>query len=273
MFKPMLAVNADLSKLKYPVFVSPKLDGVRATVQGGVVLSRTLKPIPNKFVQELFNELEGFDGELIVGKPSDPKSFQKTTSGVMSIEGEPDVYFHVFDIFSSNEEFGKRNKDLEVLLELSEPKRVIKVPQYLVRDEETLLNYETMFLTQGFEGLIIRSLDSPYKSGRSTVKEGYLLKLKRFTDTEATVIKFEPLVRESGEVEDTLGALVVSYDDNNIIKILKIGTGFTAAERAEIWNNQFKYLKKIVKFKYFEHGTKDLPRHPVFIGFRDKEDL
>ena len=43
LYKPMLACKADLSKLVYPVLVSPKLDGVRATVQGGVVLSRTLQ--------------------------------------------------------------------------------------------------------------------------------------------------------------------------------------------------------------------------------------
>jgi hypothetical protein len=32
-------------------------------------------------------------------------------------------------------------------------------------------------------------------------------------------------------------------------------------------------LGKLVKFKYFDHGGKDKPRHPVFITMRDEDDL
>ena len=46
-FKPLLASPADLSTLRFPVLASPKLDGVRAIVKDGVVLSRSLKKIPN----------------------------------------------------------------------------------------------------------------------------------------------------------------------------------------------------------------------------------
>lgn len=46
--KPMLAGKCEgLESLKYPVLVSVKLDGVRALVIGGKVMSRSLKPIPN----------------------------------------------------------------------------------------------------------------------------------------------------------------------------------------------------------------------------------
>lgn len=66
----------------------------------------------------------------------------------------------------------------------------------------------------------------------------------------------------------TLGALKVEYQDN----IVHIGTGFTQAQRQEIWNNKGIYLNKLVKFKYFPVGVKKLPRHPVFLGFRDARD-
>ena len=63
--KPMLAAPSDGNDLKYPIMVSPKLDGVRAIIIDGVVMSRSLKPIPNKYVQSLFGleKFNGFDGE------------------------------------------------------------------------------------------------------------------------------------------------------------------------------------------------------------------
>lgn len=262
--KPMLASNAELKKIRYPVLVSPKLDGVRATVQDDVVLSRTGKPIPNKYVQDTFKTLEKFDGELIVGSPTDEKVFQKTTSGVMSIEGTPDVCYYVFDVLFRDRPFEERYRFIN---SFKENNKVKKVPQFSVSNEESLLQYEQMFLTQGYEGLMIRDSKAPYKEGRSTVKEGYLLKLKRFTDTEAKVVKMLPLIHEDGSVEDTLGALVVSYeDDQGVTKILKIGSGFTSAERLDIWNNSEEYIGKLVKFKYFEKGTKDLPRFPILLA-------
>ena len=89
--KPMLATEADFNKLRYPVCAQPKLDGIRVVIKNGVVYSRSLKPIPNKHIQALFRHLDGLDGELIVGNPTAHDVFQKTTSGVMSKEGEPDV--------------------------------------------------------------------------------------------------------------------------------------------------------------------------------------
>ena len=82
--KPMLAVEVDFNKLRYPVYTQPKLDGIRVVFKDGVVYSRSLKAIPNKHVQALFRHLQGVDGELIVGNPTAHDVFQKTTSGVIS---------------------------------------------------------------------------------------------------------------------------------------------------------------------------------------------
>jgi len=56
LFKPMLSGKLDklLAGVRYPALVSPKLDGVRCVIIDGVAMSRTLKSIPNKFVQECF---------------------------------------------------------------------------------------------------------------------------------------------------------------------------------------------------------------------------
>jgi DNA ligase 1 len=66
----------DLTGIKYPILASPKLDGIRCIMINGVAMSRTLKPIPNLYVQERLKNLpNGLDGELIVGNPTNPDVF------------------------------------------------------------------------------------------------------------------------------------------------------------------------------------------------------
>ena len=178
-FKPMLASPFDEALLKFPVLASPKLDGVRAIVRDGVVLSRALKPIPNKWVQQRFSHLEHFDGELIVGASNHPDVLRTTTSGVMRVEGEPDVSFHVFDHVENHARLYTVRYDL---LEEDTEINVFVVPQHEVANFFELNAFERDILAQGWEGVMLRRFDAPYKFGRSTAREGYLLKVKRFHD-------------------------------------------------------------------------------------------
>ena len=83
-FKPMLAAPADLDNIKFPVYASAKLDGIRATVVDGDVLSRSLKLISNHAIAEALSSSQwnGLDGELIVGPATDKDVYNKTTRGV-----------------------------------------------------------------------------------------------------------------------------------------------------------------------------------------------
>jgi DNA ligase-1 len=283
-FKPMLACDANLRKLMYPLIASCKLDGVRAVVRGGVVYSRSNKPIPNPHVQALFSKFEHYDGELIVGEPNSKTVYRDTVSGVMRHDGEPNVRFFAFDhIEYLSHTYARRHARITT----SPCGNVILHASELITGHMELLAYESDALEQGYEGLILRDIGTPYKCGRSTVKEGFLLKLKRFVDDEAVIVGFEErmhngneaLTNELGRTKRSshqanktgrgdLGALVV----RNESCMFSIGTGFTDFERATIWNNRDKYLGQLVKYKHFPVGGKDLPRHPVFIGFRDRSD-
>lgn len=281
----MLAKDADLGKLRYPLLVSPKLDGIRAYVREGVVYSRKNKPIPNKHVQTLFKPYDYFDGELIVGDPTDPFVYRNTMSGVMSIEGEPNVKYFVFDhLLYLHEPFALRNgRSLRY-----NRKVTVALEQKLITTYDELLEHEAKVLELGYEGLILRDPNAPYKCGRSTVKEGGMLKLKRFSDAEFTVVGFEERLKNNNEAttDETgrtkrsshkanksgrgdLGALVLQHNGDTFT----CGTGFTDAERADIWDNQDKYLGRLAKVKFFAIGAYDKPRHPVFLGWRDKRDV
>jgi DNA ligase 1 len=283
-FKVMLACDADLTKLRFPLYASAKLDGIRATVRGGTVYSRKNKLIPNAYVQEQLGHLTHFDGELTVGEPTSKSVYRDTMSHVMSKDKEDfDLRFYVFDhVEWLGAAFTHRAKLLE------EGPMVHVLPQQLIHNMDELLAFETAMLEQGYEGLILRDPSAPYKQGRSTVKEGYLLKLKRFQDDEAVIVGLQErmhnanaaTVDETGHTKRSshaenkigrgdLGALVVRMGDIEF----NIGTGFDDALRAEIWANQSSYLGKIVKFKHFTIGSKDAPRFPVFLGFRDARDM
>lgn len=285
-FKPMLATDADLEKLRFPLLASPKLDGIRAVVRDGVVYSRSNKPIPNAWVQSKFKHLEHYDGELIVGEPTSKTVYRDTLSHVMAHDKEHfDLRFFVFDhIEATSLEYTGRARKIK-----AGNASIFKLEQRLVTDLDTLTTYEELCLELGYEGLILRDPNAPYKMGRSTMKEGYLLKLKRFVDAEATVIGFEERMHNGNEATTNelgrtkrsshksgkygrgdLGALICKTGDG---VEFNIGTGFDDNERASVWENRDHYLGKFAKFKFFPVGVKEAPRHPVFLGWRMKDDL
>lgn len=285
-FRPMLAVVA--TDIHYPAYASAKLDGVRCVMQDGVALSRTLKPIPNAHIQAALAGLHGLDGELIVGEPGRVDVYTRTVKGVMSREGEPDFMFYVFDSFKHPDiPFSQRIHDLPGVLHNP---HCTMLEHITVLNEEQLNNYERTTLAKGFEGVIIRSLDGRYKYGRSTAKEGYMLKLKRFADSEAVITGVYCLMQNMNAAEiDTLGLTKRSHHVGNMattetLGALRVkdcvtgvefglGTGFTATERVEIWEQRHKLIGSLVKYKHFPVGAKDAPRFPVWLGFRDPIDL
>lgn len=305
-FKPMLAGKApeDLSELKLPVLVSPKLDGIRCIILDGKPMSRKLKPIPNLYVQKILDGLpNGLDGELMLSLPG---NFNEVQSAVMSVEGEPKFHYCVFDqdtVVSSGvaAEYAGRlalaAKTVQIIGQLNP--RVEIVPHYKCDTLEELLAHEQEFLSMGFEGLMIRSMTGPYKYGRSTEREGHLLKLKRFADAEAEVIGVEELMHNDNEAvvnelgltkrssckegkrpANTLGALVCRRPDG---VEFNIGAGFTEAERARIWNTPdsnvvsprgINFIGCMVKYKYQPDpaNPNNAPRFPVYLGFRHEDD-
>jgi DNA ligase-1 len=67
------------------------------------------------------------------------------------------------------------------------PARCIRVEHKILANVDELIAYEEEQVVAGYEGICFRSPDSPYKHGRSTFKEGFLIKLKRFTTDEAVI--------------------------------------------------------------------------------------
>lgn len=286
MIKPMLGIACDLEKLQFPLYASPKLDGIRALVTENGLCSRNGKLIPNDFVRNLCDNLPiGLDGELIVGSPTAKDVFRVTSSGIMSKDKTPDFYYHVFDNFAVSGSFIDRFNSITSHNDYVHVKRV---EQKAIVDMKALLAFEEACLKQGYEGAMLRYPNAPYKFGRSTVREGALLKLKRFSDSEAEVLAVEPLYTNLNEAtKDALGRTARSSHQENkhaqerlgslLVRDIhtgvefSVGSGFDDELRDELWNNN--PIGKIIKYKFFPVGQKDKPRFPIFLGFRDAQDI
>lgn len=290
--RPMLAIAGDadyLQQLRYPVLASPKIDGVRAMVVNGRLVSRSLKPIPNKHVQATFSHraLEGYDGELVVGSPVDKNCMQHTTSGVMSHEGKPAVTFYVFDRWDlDNLPYFERLQSITGIPELA----VHRLEHTPIHSYEHLLEYESLQTGSGYEGVMLRGYNNKYKFGRSTLREGGLIKVKRFMDSEAEILSCEPLYRNENAAttnelgltersthqankvaDDLLGSLTVRDIHSGVV--FEIGSGFDMAQRRQLWEVRNGLRGKLIKYKSFSVGVKEKPRFPIFLGFRSSLDM
>jgi len=280
----MLASPIEFDRLVFPVFASPKLDGVRALRMSSCFLSRTLKPLPNQHLQARFTLPDGLDGEVIVGDPRASDCYLKTVSTIMSENvTSAGVKYYIFDNFNEPLLAYDQRRPLVI----NHPDCVI-LEQFHVNTLVGLLELEKQMLSEGYEGLIVRDVHGRYKFGRSTAREGIMLKLKRFNDAEAIVQGFVEHMHNANEAQEDergftkrsshqenqiptgkLGALLVEWQGVHF----NIGTGFTDADRQRIWNCQELYLGKFCRFKYLNVGMKEAPRHPVFLGWRNPIDF
>jgi DNA ligase-1 len=290
--KPMLAAAIaakDVASLPYPMLATPKFDGIRCLIVGQEALSRKFKLIPNRFVREQLKGLpDNLDGELIVGK-----TFQDCSSGIMSHGGDPDFTYWVFDYVKESLEryYSDRLMDLAYCVDELKHPRVQFVPVKVIKSEEDLNVYEASVLANGFEGVILRTMHSPYKCGRSTVSQRWLLKIKRFTDAEAEIIGFEEMMHNENELEQddlgyakrssakggkvpagTLGKFLVKDPETGIKFAVGTGRGLTYELRQQIWDTRASYLGQLIKYKFQPHGVKEAPRTPIWLGFRHQDD-
>ena len=294
-FRPMLAGKCpeDLGQLQFPLFASAKLDGWRCLIKDGVAFTRRLKPIRNKFVQSILGnqQFNGLDGEVIVGPPNAPNAMQATTSGLSSIEGEPDFTYHVFDEWDRGQDSFENSASY--LISRDFPAFIKVLPQQLITNVSDLEQFETDCLSQSYEGVITRTLNSQYKFGRSTTKQQWLLKLKRFETDEAIIVGTEELMHNANEATtDALGLTERSSHQENKIGMGKlgalvcrqltgyfldvvdhpngkeelirphgslgntgptfnVGSGFTEFDRQTLWATRDSLIGKTITFKHF----------------------
>jgi DNA ligase-1 len=288
--KPMLAGKCELPEaLSFPLLATPKLDGIRCLKVDGRALTRSFKPVSNRFIRGWIeaNLPDGLDGELIVKGTT----FSETAGHVGRESGEPDFTFAVFDYVGESLARPYAERMVE-LARLPGYERVDKVLPEEIRSLDDLMAYEERCVGDGYEGVMIRTPHSPYKCGRSTEREGHLLKIKRFEDAEAVVLdtyegmsNLNPAERDAfGRTKRSLaqagligrgelGGFVVRHVETGVEFRVGYNHVVGGIARVTLWERRETLVGRLVKFRHQPSGAKEAPRFPKFIGFREAWDL
>lgn len=288
-----ILTREQLGDLKYPLIISLKKDGYRCITHArrGQVwpMSRTFTPINNCHIQSWADEMPTlFDGELTIPGLTFHELQSKLNTGITM----PFIFrFYVFDhIGFQKEPYWKRLQLLQNQLDRYNPPFTRMMPHKWCKSADAVWDQYQEWINQGEEGAIIRDAGAPYKQGRSTLNEGWMLKLKQWETHKARVIGFVEaeenlnpkkennvgLSKRSSHKankrgKNTLGALVARDLKTGVE--FQIGSGWTAGMAQQIWNNRTAYMGRVFTYKKLAHGEKEKPRSPIWLGFRNKQDL
>ena len=286
--------------------LEPKLDGVRVLMVVNITDSGTystcysrngkvfenFKHIEDQILENLAkllharhkisilgsNITRGFvlDGEVV------GNSFQELMRQARRKENvtAEDSVFHIFDIlpiadFSRghwNAQLSKRIKLLEAMQPaIDKMPNVELLPHIEVNLDEhegrsKFERYCRDMVEAGYEGVMIKDLDSPYLCKRSTS----WMKYKPTITVDLQVIGLE---EGTGRNKNRLGALVCNGIDDDKEITVNAGSGFSDSERYSLWEDRNLIVGRTVEIMsdaitQNQDGTYSL-RFPRFVRFRD----
>ena len=262
-FSCQLAQDSDdhPSKMTGRKRLEVKLDGVRVLAHinnfGDVTMySRNGKVFENfehiaielkKAVAPLSAKLTGGHGGYILDGEVMATSFQDLMKQARRKKDAKadDSVFHVFDILPAEEFYEgywnaqqyKRLERLERARDVFETIPGVRLMPGIDVDLDTsegqdvMRRYADEAIEQGFEGIMIKDLDAPYECKRS----GFWLKWKPVHDFDLKVVGVE---EGTGKNVGRLGALICEGTDQGKHIRVNVGSGFTDAQREEIWRDQ-----------------------------------
>lgn len=293
---PMLAhsYSKHASKIKYPAYVQPKLDGIRciAIMSDGkcTLWSRTRKPITG--VPHIARELESafpgrslvFDGELYVHSYKtlskhqtmeieegtvdihpNQVAFEKIVSLVRQEvpgEGHEVVEYHVYDLPNYGGGFYRRAEALEEMAKNPGLDKVKIVQTDLIYSDDQLMEKCQGHMEQGYEGTMVRNYDGFYENKRSYG----LQKIKEFEDSEFEIVGVE---EGRGKLQGHVGAFVCKTKDGKQFSVKMSGSTERLREYFldhSLWEGQLL----TVKYQGLTNAE-SVPRFPIGICLRNYE--
>ena len=278
MKKAMLAHKFDDSRIDFtrPIYIQAKLDGVRCLFTKDGAFSRNGKQFMN--VRHIEMALKPFfaeqpdvvlDGELYNHKLK--RDFEKIISLVRKqkptdedrLDAQHLVQFHVYDYFDGVMYDNYQTRMQQLVNAEFYDAQIKHVPALLVDSYNYARVQHEEFLSLGYEGSIIRNGDGIYKHGRSYD----LMKLKDFSDTEATIIDY---VTGKGKRTGTLGKFIMQ-DDDGVVFGCPPGKGYSYKDLKVMLKNVDSFIGKRATFTYFQRTKANSYRHPLFKCIRNYE--
>jgi ATP-dependent DNA ligase len=280
-FEPMLAHKFNKGdQIDGPVLSQPKLDGIRNVCKASGNFTRKGKPQPAvphiyESLKSIFEEYPDLviDGELYNHDLRDDFNQitsiarkQKPTAADLE-NSRKKIQFHVYDVCFLEAPETPLEYRLSFIEDiLADFDYVEVVPTNIAETQERLDELYGDYIGDGFEGQMLRTMDSVYDNKRSKS----LLKRKTFFDAEFKIVRFE-----EGKGNWTGKA-------KKVYCVKEDGTEFKAGIKGnmeyctELLENQQNYIGKqgTIRFPEYtkdENGNDNVPRFGVFYGVRDYE--
>lgn len=286
-FDPSKVVNKSKDKQKrsrginiiLPAFVQPKIDGIRGLTHfdsksNPVVLSRRNTPYPSEIIQHILNDLKKVYKQNISKNMNRPKLYLdgefytdelpfEELNGLLHSKKIENVdlskvkliKYYIFDCFDLDDmemPFSERTKLLSKLI-TPKYKTLVNVDTYKVNTLKQVDDYMTQFISDGYEGLMIRNSHSPYELKK---RSKHLQKYKKFIEEEFEIVGFK-----EGRGEDVGTVIwIVKTEDGNEFSVRPTGT---REHRQQLFETGDEYIGKLLTVKFFEYSKKKVPRFPV----------
>lgn len=273
LFKPMLAHDYEdyKDKIKFPIYSQPKLDGVRCVVSSRGMFSRNGKEIisaPHIFqsLKPLFEKYPDMvlDGELYCDKLAN--DFNKIISCVRKTkptaedlkESEKFIEYWVYDIPNyDNKEyvFHSRFEILSDLFIFGDYKYIVPIKTYSIKDEQGIKDKFTQYIEQGYEGQILRVIDSLYENKRSKS----LLKHKDFKTDEFIILSVNEGI---GKLQNKAGTFTFKTKDG-----VQFDSSINGSHEflEDLWKRKDELIGKEATVRYFNSTTDGSLRFPKVI--------
>jgi ATP-dependent DNA ligase len=300
MYFPMLATPyKDAAKyIKYPIYTQRKYDGVRCLsyydIKNNKIIcyTRTQKEFPGK--EYIKNILLKYLPDFIKNNFSLylDGEFYKHGLRLQDISGESrnetegetkKLEYHIYDCFYPDNmqmEFKNRLKLLDTFLNKinNEDKKIIKkVETILLDDKKKVDEFFNKVVNEGYEGCILRNIDSPYlgnatKTGTNTRSKNVIKLKAKFTD------EFEIVNFTEGKKGKAKGAIiwVCKTKDGDEFNITP--KNMSDIERKKLYdecskNNLFekKYKGLMLTVEYEELSKKNIPQRAKVLTIRNYE--
>lgn len=259
-------------KIKYPCYIQPKLNGIRARYFDGKLYSREGKVWNPEVVEHITKDIKQclnslpndimLDGELYLhGKPLGWHVSNINVNLLKPTEETKLIHFNVFDFHKLNDRsvFDFRCQVLiknDILNYLSNVKMVESVLCEDKMESDAVFKYHLM---NNYEGSIYIMKDCVYINGRSH----YKLKRKKVQQMEVLCIG---TVKGTGKYLNSLGSLRCLTTNKVTVYV---GTGFTDKERKKFFESP--PFDKPITIEYLELSEDGVPINPRFISVRDYE--
>ncbi|MCJ8318980.1 MAG: DNA ligase [Colwellia sp.] len=234
-------------------WVSEKLDGVRGRWTGSSLITRQghIINLPKNFTKNW--PKVALDGEVWLGRNQFEQISGIVRRKTVNSDDWKNIRFMIFDLPNHQGNFSQRLITMNSLVTKAQSPNLQVIAQIKLSNLQELSAYLDKIVQLKGEGLMLHHQEAFYTTGRSN----QLLKLKKYSDSEATVIAH---LEGRGENKGKMGAILVTTTKG---VTFKIGTGFSDKQRMTP-----PPIGCIITFKHFGNTQNGVPRFASFMRIR-----